>query len=74
MSLGLDQGNSTHLKAAINEAHVRAGEIEASLNLSDGTLHVGACQGLGEVGEGECYNEHLGNTKQRNTMGAATDL
>lgn len=50
---------STHLKTAIYESNVGAGEVKTSLNLSDGALHVGPCQGLGEIGEGQCYNKQL---------------
>lgn len=38
--------DATHLKTAIDESNVRAGEVESSLNLSDGALHVGSCQSL----------------------------
>lgn len=42
---------------------MRAGEVEASLDLSDGALHVGTCQGLGEVGEGKRCCKQLKDTK-----------
>ena len=53
--------NSTHLKAAIYESNLRAGEVKTSLNLSDGALHVGPCEGFGEVGEGKRHNKELEN-------------
>lgn len=53
----------THLKAAIYESSERAGEVEASLDLRDGALHVGSRQGLGEIGERQRHYEQLGNTK-----------
>lgn len=57
--LGLDQKTDTHLKTAIYESNVCAGEVETSLNLSDGALHVGSCQSLGEAGEGQRHNKQL---------------
>lgn len=47
----------THLKAAVYESDVGAGEVKASLNLGNGALHVGSRQGLGEAGEGECHDK-----------------
>lgn len=51
------QTDGTHLKAAIYESNVRAGEVKTSLNLSDGALHVGSRQSLGETGEGQRHNK-----------------
>lgn len=63
-TLGLNQQmDGTHLKTAIYESNVRAGEVETSLNLSDGALHVGSCQSLGETGEGQRHNEQLEDTR-----------
>lgn len=56
---GGQKRSRTHLEAAVYEPNVCAGEIESPLNLSDGALYVGACQGLGEVGEGKCYYKQL---------------
>lgn len=56
------QIDDTHLKTAIYESNVSAGEVKTSLNLSDGALHVGSCQSLGETGEGQRHNEQLENT------------
>lgn len=54
--------DDTHLETAIYESNVRAGEVKTSLNLSDGALHVGSCQSLGETGEGQRHNKQLENT------------
>lgn len=51
------QTDGTHLKAAIYESNVRAGEVKTSLYLSDGALHVGSRQSLGETGEGQRHNK-----------------
>ena len=56
--------DGTHLETAIDESDVRAGEVEASLDLSDGALHVGPRQGLGEIGEGQRHNKQLGDKKE----------
>lgn len=53
----------THLKTAIDESNVGAGEVEPPLDLGDGALHVGSCQSLGEAGEGQRHDEQLQNTK-----------
>lgn len=53
----------THLKTAIDESNVGAGEVEPPLDLGDGALHVGSCQSLGETGEGQRHDEQLQNTK-----------
>lgn len=42
---------------------MRAGEVETSLNLSDGALHIGSRQSLGEAGEGHRHNKQLGKMK-----------
>lgn len=55
----------THLKTAIYETDVCAGEVKAHLYLSDGALHVGSCQGFGEIGEGKRYNKQLEDRKQK---------
>lgn len=55
--------DATHLKTAIDESNVRAGEVESSLNLSDGALHVGSCQSLWEAGEGQRHNKQLENNE-----------
>lgn len=57
------QIDGTHLKAAIYESNVHAREVKTSLNLSDGALHVGSCQRLGETGEGQRHNKQLENTR-----------
>lgn len=54
---GGHKGAITHLKAAIYESNVGAGEVKASLNLGNGALHVGSSEGLGEAGEGECRDK-----------------
>lgn len=56
-------GAITHLKAAVNESDVGAGEVKTSLNLGDGALHVGSRQSLGKAGEGECHNKELQKTE-----------
>lgn len=53
----------THLKTAIDESNVGAGEVEPPLDLGDGALHVGSCQSLGEAGEGQRHDEQLQITK-----------
>lgn len=57
------QKDVTHLKTAINESNVGAGEVEPPLDLGDGALHVCSCQSLGEAGEGQRHDEQLQNTK-----------
>lgn len=57
----------THLKTAIYETNMCAGEVKTPLYLSDGALHVGSCKGLGEIGEGKCHNKQLEDTKQKTT-------
>lgn len=65
--------DGTHLKTAIYESYVCAGEVKPSFELSDGALHVGPCQGLGEVGEGQCNNKQLKNKgKWGNACGTLT--
>lgn len=55
--LQLGQIDDTHLKTAIDESNVHAGEVKTSFDLSDGALHVGSRQSLGETGEGQRHNE-----------------
>lgn len=57
LQLGGLKDSVTHLKAAIYESDVGAGEVKASLDLGNGALHVGSCQGLGEAGKGECHDK-----------------
>lgn len=58
-------GQITHLETAIYESDEGAGEIEASLDLCDGALHVGAGQRFGEVGKGQCHDEQLATEQDK---------
>lgn len=55
--------NATHLEAAVDQAHVRGGDVEVPLDLGDGTLHVRRCQRSRETGEGQHQDEYLQNTR-----------
>lgn len=49
----------THFKTAVDESDVCAGELEPSLDLRDGGLHVGPGQGFGKGGKRKSQDKHL---------------
>lgn len=57
--LHVDTPQLTHFKASIDDANSGAGDIEPSLNLSDGAFGVTPRQGFGEKREGKNPNKDL---------------